>query len=270
MESSLAGGIGVEGVLLQMDQANADNFHIIDNERITSQTRDAVLVDLNDSPSDGITIHGNRIGADNPVDIDFVVDGDTFSQPFMFTNDAENGEFVSRIFIDIAPAGLEFDEDPVTGRPFNPLQNTEQCGATPEAFGTCLEDSIVTDTTLDLEFSEYTPGETFIWEIDLDLAGGFERTITGADMIGTEITFEFNDGKVISGVMVGVPGRSDASMFSQSAGDGGANGIHIIADNSPVSNLLVEQNTVSGTAGSSFILDTTNRSDISGLSLIHI
>lgn len=257
VDSRLTGGVGVEGILLQMDASNADNFHILNNSRISSTTRDAVLVDLKDAPQDGITIAGNTIGANTPVEIDFDVDGDTFTQPFRFTNPARNGEFVTRIFLDIGPAGLVFDEDPTTGKAFRSLNGSDVT--------TGLTGAIVTADTLELQFFDFAPGEEIVWEIDLDLAPNIDASITGFDMIGSTMTFQFSDGKVIDGFLVGVPGRADASMFSQTAGDEGANGIHIVADASPVTNLSIEDNEVSGTPGSSLIFDTFDRSDVTGV-----
>ncbi len=256
MESRLVGGVGVQGILLEMDQSNADNFNIINNTRISSSTSDAVLLNFNDAPQDGITIRGNEIGAVAPVDIEFVVDGDTFTQPFRFTNLAANGEFVTRMFIDIAPAELQFDEDPTTGKPFQALAGSDVV--------TGLSGALTTPSTLDMTFLDFAPGEEIVWEIDLDLAGGTEASVNGADMIGSRITFEFSDGKVISGVLIGVPGQSDAARFSQTAGSTGANGIHVQADASPVTNITIEDNNVSGTPGSSLIFDTFDHSDVTG------
>jgi hypothetical protein len=116
-----------------------------------------------------------------------------------------------------------------------------------------------------MQFGNFAPTEEFVWEIDIDEEGGFEAPINGADLIGTQMTFEFDDGKVITGFMVGVPGSSDASQFSQTAGSEGANGINILAVDSPLSDLLIEENTVSGTPGHSLVFNTEDRSDVTGL-----
>ncbi|MFK7820404.1 MAG: hypothetical protein AB8G99_16910, partial [Planctomycetaceae bacterium] len=203
-ENRLAGGVGVEGLNLDLNSGSADDFHIVDNSRISSTTSDALRVDLNDSPQDGLTIRGNTIGASTPVEIDFVVDGDTFSQPFRLTNPATNGEFITRIFMDIEPAfELEFDEDPTTGKPFQALNNSDVV--------TGLSGATTTLTSIDMAFGDFAPNEEIVWEIDIDRAGGIEAPINGADLIGTELTFEFSDGKTITGFMIGVPGSSDAS-----------------------------------------------------------
>lgn len=256
--NSIAARGANEGILLDVNQSTADNFTIVDNSQITSATQDAVRINLADNATDGLTIKDNVFGAGAPVSIDFEIDGDTFNQPFSVTNTSSGGRSIEKITLDVGPAGLQFDPDVTTGRVFAPANGT----GVPTGFITSTLSA--NNTVLEMTFSAFGPGETFDWNIDLDVFGA-QTTVTGDGLIGAGVTFDFTGGVVLAGTMIGDSARPDVSMFVAGSGTTGANGINIQLDNSPLTNFVIDKNVVQGTPGDTLLISAINESDLTGV-----
>lgn len=148
--------------------------------------------------------------------LDFIIDGNTFTNPFSFSNTADAGETLTGFGIDLSGAGsLCFDT--VDGGPCNSSPNFAGAFSPDSGAGaTGFVSSTVVDggTTLDLVFNDFDSGETFAFDIDVDFAspGGF--TVLGSDMIGATAYADFSDGQRLIGVFQAVVGNSDASSFT--------------------------------------------------------
>ncbi|MCA9013373.1 MAG: hypothetical protein KDB01_26670, partial [Planctomycetaceae bacterium] len=265
---------GVEGVVLNVistatTPSTADNFQIIDNVQITTQDRDAVQVNatgyfnpttkVTTSSLDGLNISNNQIGASEGANVLFRAEGDTFVQPFTLTNNSNKGELLQSFVFDVSQIGLQFDVDPTTGKPFTALNGS---GALVGVTGTTLS---ADKKKLTVNFSDFNPGETLQFVIDLDLAGGIPASIFGNQVIGADVAFNFSGNKSVTGQMAGDPDSVSASQFLVGAGVAGSNhGIHINASASPVTNLKINDNVVTGAPGHSLYLDAKVNSDMTG------
>ncbi len=265
---------GVEGVVLNVISnaaapSTADDFQIIDNIQISTLDRDAVQVNatgyynpatnLTTSSLNGLNISNNKIGAAEGADVLFRADGDTFIQPFTLTNKATKGELLQKFVFDVSQIGLQFDVDAITGKPFTALNGS---GAIVGVSGTTLS---ADKTKLTVNFTDFSPGETLLFVIDVDLAGGIPASIFGNQVIGADVAFTFSGNKNVAGQMAGDPDNVSASQFLVGAGVAGSNhGIHINASASPVTKLKINDNVVTGAPGHSLYLDAKVNSDITG------
>ncbi len=147
--------------------------------------------------------------------LSFVIDGDTFFDPFSMTNTSDGGETVTGFRLDIAPAGLIYDT--VNGGPGIPNGVAfAPAGGTDVTTGLLLTPVVVPDgaTLLSLSFGGFDPGETFRWNIDVDPAGGGDPSIYGNEMIGALAYVDFSDGQTLEGILAAVPGNPNASQFT--------------------------------------------------------
>ena len=121
--------------------------------------------------------------------LSFVIDGDTFNNPYSITNNSTAGETVLRFNLNLASAstGGPYCFDTVAGGPCNP--NPQSPTAFQPVGGTNITTGLtspasVTDgaQVLDLFFNNFNVGETFRWNIDVDSASAF--TTFGSDLIG--------------------------------------------------------------------------------------
>lgn len=145
----------------------------------------------------------------------FLIDGDTFTQPFAITNNSTGGEKVIRFQLDISPAGMVYD--PVDGGA--PGNGTLGTPFTPR-FGSDVTTGLVPTagpadgaSLLDLFFTDFDAGETFSWDIDVDGATGTPITVFGNQLIGSIATIDFSDGQRLYGLLSAVAGMPYASQF---------------------------------------------------------
>ena len=144
---------------------------------------------------------------------EFIVDGDTFTENFSFTNTSDAGEQLTRFSFTL-PAGLCFDTDMVSpgcntsaGTPFNPL------GGTDVITGLNTVSAPDVGTVLDLTFTDFDPTETFTFELDVDFVTPGSATVFGNDLIGTMAFADFSDGQRLFGTFAAIAGNPDASGF---------------------------------------------------------
>jgi hypothetical protein len=276
-ENTISAGGGVQGVVLNVLStpgkiSTANSFRITDNVGISSRDDDAIVINATGyldgnrntvSELDGLTIANNRIGTDEGARVFFRAEGDTFVQPFVLTNNSRQGELLQTFVFDLSAIGLQFDIDPVTGKPFTALGNS---GTVTGVSQTRLLNN---NQTLEVTFADFNPGETLQFVIDIDLAGGTAASIFGNQLIGADVDFAFSGNKVLEGQMTGDPSSLTASQFLVgSVVPGGpvakGHGIHIKADMVPVSNLNIFSNVITGTPGHGVYFNTQRYSDITG------
>ena len=253
--------------------STADGFQIIDNIEITTRDKDAIQVNatgyidpttrLTTSKLDGLAIRNNaKVGTAPRANVSFRADGDTFVQPFTLKNNSTQGELLQTFVFDLTPIGLEFDVDPLTGKPFTALNGT---GAVVGVVATTLSPD---KKSLTVTFNDFSPGETLQFVIDVDLAGGIPTSIFGNQVIGANVSFAFTGNKSTSGQMSGDPNNTSASQFvagfdrNQAGLDN--NGIHINATALPVTNFTISDNIVAGAPGHGLYLDAKANSDMTG------
>jgi hypothetical protein len=140
----------------------------------------------------------------------FIIDGDTFSQPYSITNNSDAGETVVGFGITlIAPFGFDtvnggFGFDNSTA--FVPVGGSDvTTGYTgPGAFADGA-------TSIAFTFNDFDAGESFIWNIDVDSPS--TATIFGNELIGSAVYVDFSNGLRGSGFLEAVPGNDDAAQF---------------------------------------------------------
>ena len=152
--------------------------------------------------------------------LSFVIDGDTFAQPFAITNASDAGEKVLRFQLDLLTVtGEALVYDTVTGAPpntsighdFAPVGGTDvTTGLVPLPGSPKVADG---STLLDIHFTGFDPGETFQWDIDIDAADGSPTTVTGDMMVGAQALIDFDDGQRLTGVLTPLHSNPDASVF---------------------------------------------------------
>lgn len=257
--------------------AKADNFHIVNNFDVRAANRNAINVALTDSPLDGLTIENNVVGNEPGADVSFRAEGDTFIQPFELTNNAVDGELLQQFVLDLTPLGLVFDTDATLGKPF-----TAQIDANGTNTGvlTGIQPPVLSANgqILTLTFTDFNPGETLLFVIDVDIAplipGGTPQDFSafGRDLIGAEVDFNFGAGtsssaKTVEGTMVGDANIFNASQFVRGANadSKNAHGINLVLQNSPVTNASISSNQVTGVAGHGVQIMTQSQSDVSAI-----
>lgn len=259
----------VEALVLTVDTGSgADNFHIVDNRQIQALNRDAVQINLTDSPTDGLRILNNVIGNEPGADVLFRANGDTFVQPFTLTNNGADGELLEQFVLDLTSIGLVFDEG-VDGKPFTVVGN-------PAINATATLSS--NNQILTVDFTDFQPGETFQFVIDIDTAPEtpgdppIAAPIFGNDLIGAAVTFNFDAGntgtvpKQVAGTMIGDAEVFNASLFARGAGAAAnLHGINLNLSNSPLTNAELAGNSISGVAGHGILFDAAADSHITAL-----
>ncbi len=151
----------------------------------------------------------------------FIIDGNTFTQPYSIKNSSTAGEQVLRFQLNLATVGTGvFCFDTVSntscngsnngGVPFTPVGSS---GATTGLVGA----PVVADGSqlLDISFNDFNAGETFQWDIDVDQVGSVDdQTVTGNELIGATAIIDFSDGQRLTGFLAAVAGNLDASQFT--------------------------------------------------------
>lgn len=269
---------GFEGILLDLQSApgaisTADGFQIINNTQVQTRDRDAVRINANSTLDatrstvaqlDGLTIAGNTIGSSEGANVLFRADGDTFVQPFTLTNRSVRGERLQTFVLDLRDINLQFDPDTTTGKPFTPVGGT--------GIQTGFSSAVLSNNnqTLTVNFTDFNPGETLQFVLDIDLLGPVPASIFGNQLIGADVQFNFLDlqsqPKNLSGQMAGDPAAVSASQFLPGAGVAGVtHGVQILASGVPLTNVDIRSNTISGSPGNGLFFNSRLYSDISGV-----
>ncbi|MEP1200806.1 VPLPA-CTERM sorting domain-containing protein [Tateyamaria sp.] len=146
--------------------------------------------------------------------LDFIIDGNTFTQPFSFTNNSTGGEQIVGFGINLAGTDLVFDTatggipNSTIGVPFTPVGGS---GVTTGLIGApSVPDGA---TVFSIAFNDFGVGESFQFDIDVDGASGSPVTVPGNLMIGATAFADFSDGQRVTGIFAAITGNSDASGF---------------------------------------------------------
>ncbi len=147
----------------------------------------------------------------------FLIDGDTFTQPYSITNNSTAGESILSFGFNLA--GTPYVFDPVTGgapgngtagTPFTPV------GGSDVTTGLVGPVSVADGATFfSMNFTNFGVGKTFQWLLDVDPAdpAAPTPTILGSDLIGALIYVDFSNGLRGSGFLQAVAGNDDASQL---------------------------------------------------------
>ena len=211
-------------------------------------TNAGIAVDLANEATAQFDIVNNQITGAN-AGLSFLIDGDTFSDPFSVTNTATVAS-ITRFELDTTPAGIIWDStDDVPGTAstaFQPVAPSDittglvsvngtniTAGTDPlqDAGGTVLAGGGVPDGqgVIDLVFNDFGPGESFEWNLDADDIGIPDSAVTGNELIDTTISLSFSNGAEVSGALQAVAGNPDASQFVATSGISLGDGIRVTA-----------------------------------------
>lgn len=146
----------------------------------------------------------------------FLIDGDTFTQPFSITNNSTAGESILGFGFNLAGTGVVFD--PVDGGP--PGNGTFGTPFTPQG-GTDVTTGLVNpvsvidgSTFFSMNFTNFGVGESFNWLLDVDPADPLaSATVLGSDLIGALVYVDFSNGLRGSGLIQAVTGNDDAGQL---------------------------------------------------------
>jgi len=147
----------------------------------------------------------------------FLIDGDTFTQPFAITNNSTAGETILEFGFNLAGTGVVFDPvdfgppgNNTLGTPFQPL------GGSDATTGLVNPVTVVDGSTFfSMDFTDFDVGETFSWLLDVDPADPLAPTPTifGNDLIGALVYVDFSNGLRGSGLIEAVAGNDDAGQL---------------------------------------------------------
>lgn len=151
--------------------------------------------------------------------LSFLIDGDTFNNPYSITNNSTVGESVTRFILNLAtiPVGGPYCFDTVYLGPCNSTNQLDTPfsprGGTDLTTGMVAPVSVPDGTQLlDIAFTDFGVGETFSWDIDVDSTSAF--SVFGNNLIGATAFVDFSDGQRLIGTLQAVLGNSDASQFT--------------------------------------------------------
>ena len=150
------------------------------------------------------------------IDIDFTVDGDTYTQPWSITNNSTNGILLESFVFDLRPL-LTYCYD-LDSSDCNSSAGT-LFSANSGATSTGYVNSVVSNEpggvdfndVLEMNFNDFGEGETFSWLIDVDSLNDF--SVFGNELIGSTAYATMSNGRVYFGTLEGIIGNDDASRF---------------------------------------------------------
>lgn len=257
-DNRVSGSQGGDGVRLEMLDSAVTGTATFSNNGIGTSRDNGLNVDLTNSTIATLDILDNNIGgAGALVGLGFLIDGNTFGQPYVITNTSQLGYNITDFSINLAPTvtlnppGIIWDtEEPGAAIPFFPLAGSDVITGLTTINGTPVTTPIVpgpasdetTDNSgtilpgggvpddqglIDLAFNDFNPGETFTWEADMDFIGIPGSTVEGSDLIGSDIIVNFTGGLFIQGTLQAVAGNPDAAEFVATSGNIGSGGISL-------------------------------------------
>lgn len=171
------------------------------------------------SAAAGLMLSVSSLANAGIIDIDFTVDGNTFTQPWSVTNNSTDGVLLESFVFDLRPLstycydindGLGCRGNSNIGIEFSPASGALATGyvnstVTNEAGGLDFYDF------LQINFNDFGFGETFSWSLDVDSLSN--AGVYGNELIGSAVYAKMSDGKVYYGNLEAIPGNSDASRF---------------------------------------------------------
>lgn len=130
-----------------------------------------------------------------------IIDGTTFgtSNAFRFTNDSTSGETITKLRWDLTPINGFFDTtNTAPGNSSSPLTLSGSSDPVGQIFPSNA--SVNGSSILDIDFTDFNVGETFIFGVDTDLFSAIDSFgIDGVGFIGAIATAWFSDGTITHG-----------------------------------------------------------------------
>lgn len=151
------------------------------------------------------------------IDIDFIIDGNTYDEAFIVENNSSVGLDIVQFALDLRPnAGnfLCFDEVGSTCHNSGGLDFTTVAGDDVGYLSYDVFDAaggIDEDDFLIVSFNGFESGESFGWKIDIDDQP--DGSVFGNDLIGALFLVEMSDGITYQGSLEAVSGNSDAAQL---------------------------------------------------------
>lgn len=142
--------------------------------------------------------------------VNFIIDGNTISGRYGFTNAATAGEKITAFGFDLStipggPQNRKFFFDTSEG-PFRPY------GGTNTITGLASVPKVPDNAqAFQLAFNDFDVGETFQFLVDIDRTGN--PTTYGNELIGATVWFMFDNKTRVEGALYAVAGNPDASQF---------------------------------------------------------
>jgi hypothetical protein len=232
---------------------------------ILGNARDGIRVDLQDNSVGTLLADNNRIEGGS-VGLTFFISGNTFLDPFSITNSSPVGG-PNMVEFDLNLSGtLVYDTVGFAATPFAVVPPTQITTGLQTVNGTTQPPGwTVADNSqnLNLTFDDFAPTETFSWNIDIDPSPGIDGAVFGSDLIGSTVQATYEDGQILTGLLVGVAGDPDASTFVATSGLGGGNGINMVTSgNALLNSATITNNTIQRTGSSGVALDMSDNSNI--------
>ena len=238
----------------------------IDGNGFDGNRGNGINFDLVNSPIDQLTITNNSGGVSVNTGLGFTIIGNTF--PFgtgdgnfnlINTSGSPTANVVSfTLNTSTSVGGAIFNTVSGANFPFTPFGGTEVTTGLQTVNGTAVPPfppALVADFSqlLDLTFNGFQPGENFAWDNDFDFTPGGDETVLGSDLIGSTINVGFTGGLFLGGSLVAVVGDPTSSTFVATSGNlggsgianNGLDGIRFSLNNSSLTNLLIDNNTIS-------------------------
>ena len=164
----------------------------------------------------GLALSVSSVASAGVIDIDFLVDGDTYTQPWAISNNSTDGVLLESFVFDLRPLNTycydisRNDCNSSYGVNFQSVSGSGATGflaanVTDEPGGPNNKDF------LQINFNDFGQGETFTWDIDVDSTAN--STVYGNELIGSTAYAQMSDGNTYFGSLEAIAGNSDASRF---------------------------------------------------------
>ena len=263
----------INGILINTETSGVGvQTGIITENEMIGFSDDAIQINASGAAQLALTIDDNDItGGGSIVGLGFLIDGNTFGTPFDITNTSAGGLNITSFMLDLTDVNAIWDsEEPGASIPFQPQSMTDVLtglvsvngnlitpGTDPlqDDMGAVLPGGGVPDDQpiLDLVFNDFNAGETFSWLLDSDFVGLPASTILGSDLIGADITVNFQGGLFLTGQLTCIAGNPDASEFvatggSLASGDGDGIEINLAGSADILAGSSISRNNIRGIA----------------------
>lgn len=276
---NLGDGMGADGdgIRVFFTDSTITDFSINGNGAELNQNN-GINVELTGTDSTGLSIIDN-VGAVPNVGINFLIDGSTGAQPFFVTNTSAFGFDITSFNLNLAP--INFGFGPVFNtvgqgsQVFTPQFNTDLVtglsavnGMMGPNFSTAVLDG---SQLLDIDFSDFNPSETFVFDIDLNANAFSTSNVVGNNLIDGAVSVDFNNGSTLFGTLQAVAGNPDAATFVANTISrpntgmrmNGENGIRFSASESNLTNTDISNNITSNNneLGIDIVIDSLSTID---------
>ena len=146
------------------------------------------------------------------------------SGSFVIKNNSTNGEKIEKVTIDLSTSifpDLVFDPNGVAGDPVGKGFTPDSLGGTGLVKGNFIKLHDDGYDALEIYFNDFDPGETFTFSADVDPTSvrGLPQpgpkdsgSVSGLELIGTEVTVDFDNNATYTGQTYRLPGTKDGSQ----------------------------------------------------------